>query len=80
VTTAAAVLLGNDSGPGHLAALLGTPTITLFGPTSATVWRPLGPRARIIVGSPDNGDATWAIPDERVLDEVLAAANTPPRP
>ena len=27
-------VLGNDSGPGHLAAAVGTPVLSLFGPTS----------------------------------------------
>jgi ADP-heptose:LPS heptosyltransferase len=34
--------LGNDSGVSHLAGLCGARTVAMFGPTSATVWRPLG--------------------------------------
>ncbi|MBN1256463.1 MAG: glycosyltransferase family 9 protein [Planctomycetes bacterium] len=30
------LLIGNDSGPAHLAAALGVPTVTLFGPESPT--------------------------------------------
>lgn len=30
----AAVFIGNDSGPAHIAAGMGTPTVTIFGPTS----------------------------------------------
>lgn len=33
VLSLAAVFVGNDSGPGHLAAAVGTPTVTIFGPT-----------------------------------------------
>ncbi len=44
-------LIGNDSGPGHLAAAVGTPTLSLFGPTDPGRWRPLGPRA-VVVRSP----------------------------
>jgi heptosyltransferase III len=44
--------LGNDSGPSHLAALCGTPSTVLFGPTDPRVWRPLGERVRVII-SPD---------------------------
>jgi heptosyltransferase III len=40
----AALYLGNDSGPTHLSALLGVPTVAAFGPSDAAVWRPLGPR------------------------------------
>ena len=40
----AMVLVANDSGPAHLGAIVGVPTVTLFGPTDATIWKPLGPR------------------------------------
>ncbi|HSA23221.1 MAG TPA: glycosyltransferase family 9 protein [Myxococcota bacterium] len=44
------LFVGNDSGPAHLAALLGRPTLVLFGPTQADTWRPLGPRVAIARG------------------------------
>lgn len=34
--------LGNDSGVSHLAGLCGAHSVVLFGPTSPTVWRPVG--------------------------------------
>ncbi len=41
----ARIQLGNDSGPGHLAAAVGTPVVAVFGPTDpARGFRPLGPR------------------------------------
>lgn len=40
--------LGNDSGITHLAALLGIPTIALFGPSDPTTWRPVGPEVIVI--------------------------------
>jgi len=40
--------LGNDSGITHLAALMGIPTVALFGPTDPAVWGPLGPEVRIM--------------------------------
>ncbi|HVX30600.1 MAG TPA: glycosyltransferase family 9 protein [Nitrolancea sp.] len=43
--------IGNDSGMSHLAAAVGTPTITIFGPTDPNLYRPLGPRS--IVCAPD---------------------------
>lgn len=43
VARAATVFLGHDSGPGHLAAALGVPTLTLYGPASTmSVWQPYG--------------------------------------
>jgi hypothetical protein len=38
----ARAFIGNDSGPTHLAAQLGVPTLALFGPTDAAVWSPRG--------------------------------------
>ena len=42
VLKAAAVGVGPDSGPGHLAAAVGTPFVTLFGPTSPERTAPYG--------------------------------------
>ena len=35
-----AVLVSNDSGPKHVAAALGVPTVTIFGPTHPGTWHP----------------------------------------
>lgn len=40
-----------DTGPMHFAAALGVPTLSLFGPTSAVRWAPLGVRHRWLQGS-----------------------------
>ncbi len=68
--SAAGALLGNDAGPGHLAALLATPTVTLFGPTRASVWKPIGTRAQAIQGDPTTGDG-WGIDVTCVADSVV---------
>ncbi len=49
---AADAYVGNDAGPTHLAAAAGTPTVALFGPTDATVWRPLGNGVVVVEGRP----------------------------
>jgi ADP-heptose:LPS heptosyltransferase len=36
----ASLLVGNDSGPKHVAAALGVPTVTVFGPTHPITWQP----------------------------------------
>jgi ADP-heptose:LPS heptosyltransferase len=46
----AGVFIGNDSGPGHLAAACGVPTFTLFGPQLAEWFAPLHPAAEIFEG------------------------------
>jgi hypothetical protein len=43
--------IGNDSGVAHLAASLGAPGISIFGPTDPARWRPLG-RVEIIRREP----------------------------
>lgn len=43
--------IGNDSGPGHIAALLGVPTFTIFGPQLSENFAPQHPRAAWIDGS-----------------------------
>lgn len=65
--------VGNDAGPSHLAALLGTPTVTIFGPTPAHVWHPLGPAARTLVGRPEVG-ADWGLSPAKVTTAVRQAA------
>jgi ADP-heptose:LPS heptosyltransferase len=50
--TSVSLFIGQDSGLSHLAALLGVPTIALFGPTDPRRWCPLGPRVRVLRGPP----------------------------
>lgn len=40
--------LGNDSGITHLAAMLGVPTVALFGPSDPATWRPVGSNTTVI--------------------------------
>jgi ADP-heptose:LPS heptosyltransferase len=47
----AEVFISGDTGPLHFAAGLGVPTISLFGPSSAARWAPVGERHRVLTGS-----------------------------
>lgn len=47
----AALVVGGDTGPVHVAAVLGVPTIGLYGPTSARRNGPYGPRVAAIQSS-----------------------------
>lgn len=40
--------LGNDSGITHLAAMLGIPTVAIFGPSDPAIWHPIGPTVKVI--------------------------------
>lgn len=44
----AEVMVTNDSGPAHFAAVTGVDVVTLFGPETPTLWAPLGPRSHVI--------------------------------
>ena len=46
----AAVFISGDTGPLHFAAGLGVPTISLFGPSSAEQWAPVGERHSVLTG------------------------------
>lgn len=42
VMTVADIMVGNDSGPSHLASALGVRGVVIFGPTELAIWQPLG--------------------------------------
>jgi len=42
------LMITNDSGPMHIAAALGVPTVAVFGSTDERVTGPFGPRTRIV--------------------------------
>lgn len=47
------LLVTNDTGPAHIAAALGRPTLVIFGPTNPLTTRPFSPFAEIIRHPPD---------------------------
>jgi heptosyltransferase-3 len=55
--------VGNDSGPTHLAAAVGTPVVALFGASDPAVWAPRGPNVSVV---------SAASMDAITLDEVAA--------
>jgi ADP-heptose:LPS heptosyltransferase len=44
----ARLFVASDTGPAHVAAALGVPTVTLFGPKDPVVMAPVGPRTRAV--------------------------------
>jgi ADP-heptose:LPS heptosyltransferase len=65
----ASAMVGNDSGPTHLAGIMGVHTIALFGPTNSAIWRPMGPRVDVI-----QGDTLDAITVDQVVERWGAQA------
>lgn len=77
------LLVGVDTGAIHIAAAVGTPTITLFGPSDPTVWKPPGasheivsaelpcaPCRRAVCDSPDKGSCLSNLSVEKVWSVV----------
>lgn len=47
------LIVTNDTGPAHIGAALGRPTIVIFGPTNPLTTRPFSPAAEILRNPPD---------------------------
>lgn len=62
----ATMMISNDTGPGHLAAAVGVPTLSVLGPTLAQQWGAWGSNVTTAQGS----DNTWP-----GVDEVSALAH-----
>ncbi len=60
--------LGNDSGPSHLAAAMGVPSVVLFGPTHPHQWAPRGPS--VVVIQAQNKQITSILSDQ-VISKLL---------
>jgi len=79
----AGAVCSGDTGPAHLAAGFGTPSVVLFGPTPPSLWGPPpgDPRHRAIWKG-RRADPHAASPDEGLLDidvpEVLDALGSLP--
>ena len=69
-----ALYIGNDSGVTHLAALVGAPTLALFGPTNPAIWSPPGSRVQVVWHGAAEPGAAHPMTDLSV-DEVFAAAD-----
>jgi hypothetical protein len=72
----ATLCIGNDNALTHIAAAMGAPTLTLFGPTDERVRSPRGPRARTLRGKSFEDAALdeGAAMDDISIDAVEAAA------
>lgn len=89
------LLVSNDSGPAHIAALTRTPTLVMFGPETPALYRPLGAARALYAGlscSPcirvetqrrcacaDN-QCMQAISVDRVAGEILGMFSETPSP
>ena len=67
VMSGAALFIGNDSGPAHIAAAFGVPVVVLFGPSNPVTWAPWRTEARVLTSPGSIARIS--------LDEVLSAAD-----
>jgi ADP-heptose:LPS heptosyltransferase len=63
--SACSAFVGNDSGPGQLAGIIGLPSVILFGSTDPAIWKPLGPRVGVLRREP-----LASLPAEQVCQAV----------
>lgn len=67
----AALVVSNDTGPAHLAAAVGTPVLSVLGPTKPEQWAPWGPQVRVLRHWP-----RWPTVDEAMAEVRLALAGS----
>ncbi len=71
------LVIASDTGPGHLAAQLGVPTLSLFGPTNPSTWSPRGPCVRVLT-PPSPAPMTWLSVDQVVNEATTLLAHRDP--
>ena len=73
----AALVVANDTGPGHVAAALGRPLISVLGAANAARWAPWGPGVHVLQRPLREGQTDWPSADEALaLARQLLAACT----
>jgi ADP-heptose:LPS heptosyltransferase len=94
VISRAALFVGNDSGPMHLAACFDIPSVVFFGPTIASKWAPRHAAAQVLQHEDCSGCISWhvrasclhgnrcmkAISVEEARSAVAAVLGRPPNP
>ena len=73
----AAVMVANDTGPGHMAAAVGTPLLSVLGPSDPAQWGAWGPGVQYLTG---DRDGAWPsmVRVESAIAAVLANATQQP--
>lgn len=75
VLSCCALFIGNDSGIGHMSALCGLPTISIFGPTNHVHYRPTGGKARFTVQPAESFLTPCSQSVESVFAEAMAISS-----
>lgn len=84
VVASAERVIASDTGPAHLATAYGTPSVTLFGPTSPREWGPPPLERHVTIwkgqSGPPNADRPHPGLLQITVDEVVAAIDRLPGP
>jgi heptosyltransferase II len=69
----AALLVSNDTGPGHLAAAVGAQVLSVLGPTKPEQWAPWGPTVNLVRREQPAAAVLWPSVDDVVqrVHEIL---------
>lgn len=72
----AALFVGNDSGPAHVAAAFGVPTVAIFGSSNSAAWRPWRTVSAVVETAwdckPCKGDRCYAFDEPRCILSIEA--------
>jgi ADP-heptose:LPS heptosyltransferase len=74
----ASLFVGNDSGPAHVAAAFGVPSVVIFGSSNSAVWGPWGGKGEVVETpwqcKPCPGDRCYAFDKPRCILSVTPDA------
>jgi ADP-heptose:LPS heptosyltransferase len=62
----AALFLGNDSGPAHMAAAFGLPVVSIFGASDPAIWRPWRTESVVV----QNAAGIRSVTEQQVLEAL----------
>lgn len=66
----AGLMISNDTGPGHLAAAVDAPLLSVLGPSDPRQWRAWGPSVRLVQGEAGR-DGGWPTPHEVLAEAAV---------
>lgn len=75
----AALVISNDTGPAHMAAAVGAPTLSVLGPTKPEQWRPWGPTVTVVSHRPDWPSMHQTLNAAQALLGQASCERTPPK-